>query len=133
MQGWGRTGAMGQCRCEHQYRAATRAARGLRCLAKARQELRRAERFGFFDGSLPEGRTRLIKRGPLALAVQSVTAHALQPRRGDVGEVAIEERLGAERHQHRFIAAVVLVAMRRVAKAHAGRIGADLLSAPPFK
>ena len=67
---------------EHEQRAAFGAAAALVAVAKAREKLRRAERFRFFDRSLAECGAGLVEASRLARAVEPVAAHSLQPRHG---------------------------------------------------
>lgn len=95
----GRVVATGQCASEYEQRVATRATCAVGSLGKAFEELWRAERAGVFNWGLPQRRARPVKGGRLPIVVQAVAAHALQPWRGNVGDVAIKKRLRCKAHQ----------------------------------
>jgi len=89
-----RCGAMGEEGHEAQRRAAAYAGGcGGRSL-EAREERFDGERRGLDRGRLAERGTRLIEPRTGAAPVEAVAAHGLEPRRGQVREVAGEEGVG---------------------------------------
>ena len=122
-----RCGSMGDERHEAQVGAAARAAVCGRGALEAREKLLDGERLGLNDGRLAERGACLIQSRTGALAVQAVAAHRLQSGLGQVREIAGEECVWIERHDHERAAGVILIAVRPVAKAHAAGLDAQQL------
>jgi hypothetical protein len=97
-----RCGTMGEERHEAQARAAAYAGGGGGRSIEAREERLDAERRGRDDGRLAERGARPIEGGARAAPVEAVAAHGLEPRLGQVREVAGEECVGGKRHHDRI-------------------------------
>ena len=95
-------GAMIDERHEAQARAAAYASVGGGGALEAREERLDGERFGFRHGRLTERGARPVEPRAGAAPVEAVAADRLQPRLGQVGEVAGEEGLRGQPHHHRI-------------------------------
>ena len=89
---------MGDEGSEGEQTPAARAARLRGGLPETSQEVLDPQGGRSFDRGLPEGGARPVERGARAAPVEPVAARRLQPRHGDVREVAGEERLGVKGH-----------------------------------